>query len=940
MSGLMYPTEESRQSASRSDSEKSDTNFVSFYEGMPRAIPGTIRLFDRQEYYTVHGDDALFVADTVFRTQSVLRYLGGKGKDHPGLPSCSLNPAAAKSFLRDALTSKQLRIEIWCSTSGDGSGRRSGSWAISKQASPGNLQEVEDLLFLNADVVSSPMVLALRVKAQDGLTTVGVAFADATNREMGVCEYAENDLFSNTESLIIQLGVKECLLPGDETSTDYDINKMQGLLERCGCVISKVKRTQFSSKSIEEDMQRLLPVSEKALLPELDKKLAMSAAAALVSYLRLLEDESNFGKFALRTHDLSEYLRLDHAALKALSLFPESQGGSALANKHASLYGLLNRCKTAQGNRMLSQWLKQPLVNVHAIQNRQSLLSIFMEESELRHKLQDEFLRYMPDMLRISKRFQRSVATLEDVVRCYQAVVKIPELQACLAEVPVGSEADRTLFHSTFAAPLDELFQHLSKLVEMVEMTIDLDELAYHNYVIKPEFDDGLRAIKAKLDQIRDQFDEQHVKAGNDLRLDTEKKLHLENHSSYGYCFRVTRTGGLYFTTSAMRELNDDFRSLSDEYARTQSRLVKDVIDIASSYAPPLEQLNVVLAHLDVILSLAQVSSNAPIPYTRPQILERGADLLLVDSRHPCLEVQDDVNFIPNNVSMVSQKSEFLLVTGPNMGGKSTYLRQIGIITLMAQIGCFVPAAEGAQVPICDCILARVGAGDSQLKGISTFMAEMLETATILKTATKDSLVLIDELGRGTSTYDGFGLAWAISEWIVTHIHCKCVFATHFHELTNLARQQPGVQNLHMVAYVAPRDNGSRFDKDITLLYKVEEGVSNQSYGIQIAELADFPESVIRLAKRKAEELEGFDDHQQAMDMPGDVAETGVALVQEFMTAWRERTEGKRQKMDETEAQKEALDSCMKDFDERIRNNVRCVITDLEPWTAKVMENF
>lgn len=376
-----------------------------------------------------------------------------------------------------------------------------------------------------------------------------------------------------------------------------------------------------------------------------------------------------------------------------------------------------------------------------------------------------------------------------------------------------------------------------------------------------------------------------------------------------------------------MRELNDDFRSLSDEYARTQSRLVKDVIEIASSYAPPLEQLNVVLAHLDVILSLAQVSSNAPIPYTRPQILERGADLLLVESRHPCLEVQDDVNFIPNNVSMVSQKSEFLLVTGPNMGGKSTYLRQIGIITLMAQIGCFVPAAEGAQVPICDCILARVGAGDSQLKGISTFMAEMLETATILKTATKDSLVLIDELGRGTSTYDGFGLAWAISEWIVSHIHCKCVFATHFHELTNLARQQPGVQNLHMVAYVAPRNNGSQFDKDITLLYKVEEGVSNQSYGIQIAELADFPESVIRLAKRKAEELEGFDDHQQAMDVPADVAETGVALVQEFMTAWRQRTEAKRQKMDETEAQKEALDSCMKDFDDRIRNNVRGTLT-------------
>lgn len=385
-----------------------------------------------------------------------------------------------------------------------------------------------------------------------------------------------------------------------------------------------------------------------------------------------------------------------------------------------------------------------------------------------------------------------------------------------------------------------------------------------------------------------------------------------------------TVKGGVYFTTSAMRALNDDFRSLSEEYARTQSRLVKDVIDIASSYAPPLEQLNVVLANLDVILSFAHVASNAPIPYTRPLIQERGSPLVLQDARHPCLEVQDDIHFIPNDVSMVPGTSEFLLLTGPNMGGKSTYLRQIGMITLMAQMGCFVPAATGAQVPVCDCILARVGAGDSQLRGVSTFMAEMLETATILKTATKDSLVLIDELGRGTSTYDGFGLAWAISEWIVKEIHAKCVFATHFHELTNLAKEQAGVQNLHVVAHVSPREEGSHFDKDITLLYKVEPGTSDQSYGIQIAELADFPESVIRLAKRKAEELEGVEDAPQTMHFSEDVTNEGVALVQEFLQAWQARTDNnKRQKLDEEQAQRQALASCMHDFDAKIKAHVR-----------------
>ncbi|XP_027167250.1 DNA mismatch repair protein MSH2 [Coffea eugenioides] len=845
---------------------KQAQGFLSFFKTLP-SDARAVRFFDRRDYYTAHGENATFIAKTYYHTTTALRQLGsGSG----AISSVSVSKNMFETIARDLLLERtDHTIELY-----EGSG---SNWRLVKSGTPGNIGSFEDILFANNEMQNSPVIAALVPNFRENVCTIGLAYLDLTKRMLGLAEFLDDSHFTNVESVLVALGCKECILP-IESARSSECKSLLDALSRCGVMITERKKTEFKGRDLVEDLSRLVKGSLEPIRDLVSGfEVAPGALASILSYAELLADESNYGNYSIRQYNLDNYMRLDSAAMRALNVM-ESKSD---ANKNFSLFGLLNRtCTAGMGKRLLHMWLKQPLLDVNEINSRLDLVQAFVEDTGLRQDLR-QHLKRISDIERLVRNLEKKRAGLLHVVKLYQSSIRLPYIKSALER-----------YDGQFASFIKERFldkledwtddRHLNKFIGLVETSVDLDQLENGEYMISPDYDSTLSAMKHEQESLEKQIDNLHRQIANDLDLAVNKTLKLDKGTQFGHVFRITkkeepkvrkklnthfvvletRKDGIKFTNSELRKLGDRYQKIVDEYKNYQKELVARVVQTAATFSEVFEGVAGLLSELDVLLSFADLAASCPTPYTRPEITPPDVgDVILQGSRHPCVEAQDWVNFIPNDCELVRGKSWFQIITGPNMGGKSTFIRQVGVNILMAQIGSFVPC-DKANISVRDCIFARVGAGDCQLRGVSTFMQEMLETASILKGATNKSLIIIDELGRGTSTYDGFGLAWAICEHIFEVIKAPTLFATHFHELTALANETSdderssdniaGVANYHVSAHI---DSASH---KLTMLYKVEPGPCDQSFGIHVAEFANFPESVVAVAREKAAELEDF----------------------------------------------------------------------------------
>jgi len=569
---------------------------------------------------------------------------------------------------------------------------------------------------------------------------------------------------------------------------------------------------------------------------------AISAGGALLSYLE--ETQKDLVRFKkIRVLRGGSYMLLDAATQKNLEILRNMQTGDI----DGSLLGVVDETLTPMGGRLLRTWLVNPLLSIDEIRKRQSAVAFLVDNPEVLSRVRRS-LEKIADIERLTSRVCNGSAHARDLLSLKESLRVVPEIKEA-----VGRDNEALQRISEHLDPLREVYS-------LIEGSIaeDAPSTLKEGGLIKQGFNrdvDELREIcmsgkdfiASLQERERKRTGIQSLKVGYNKVFGyyievTRPNLHLVPKD---YIRKQTLTGAERFVTPELKDYEARVLSAEGRLGELEYQVFTEIREEVSGYADRLQKVASAIAEIDAYQSLAYVAKRND--YTCPQV-DDGDRIEIIEGRHPVLERASlNEKFIPNDTIMDKQDSRVLIITGPNMAGKSTYMRQVALIVLMAQIGSFVPARE-ARIGVVDRIFTRIGASDVLTKGQSTFMVEMIETANILNNATDRSLIVLDEVGRGTSTFDGISIAWAVVEYIVKRLKARTLFATHYHELTELSLCLEGVRNLK----VAVKEWGD----EIIFLRKVQDGPADKSYGIQVARLAGLPEETISRAKEVLANLE------------------------------------------------------------------------------------
>jgi DNA mismatch repair protein MutS len=785
-----------------------------------------ILFFRMGDFFEMFYEDALTAARALELT------LTSRSKDAAGnaVPMCGVPFHAADGYIT-RLVKRGFRVAICDQIEDPKQAKGVVKRDVTRVVSPGTLTDASYL-----DAREPAFLLAL---APGGGDRLGVALLDASTGEFLAAEYAGAD---GRQALNEELGVlrpREILV-----AQGVDAAALLPEIPRLGITVTPLDEWAFGVDRATRTLCDQLRASSLHAYGLEGHGAATCAAGALVEYLRDTQKVDLAHVRAIGWRERQDGLLIDPMTFRHLEILEGAEG-----SRDGSLLSVLDRTQTVMGARRLRAWLLRPLTALERIQDRLDAVEEFAFRATERGRLRDT-LRAVHDLERLVARVALGTAGPRDLVALRQSLAAIPRVRlvlepmaAPLVQSLVGELDDLADVRDTLASSLVEEPPALARDGGMVRDGVDADL-------------DALREIsRSGREHIAAMEEAERARTGI-------ASLKIRYNRVFGYYIEISKTnlgrvpddyhrkqtiaGGERFITPALKAYEEKVLGADERILERELAIFSALLAQVAAAAPRVQESARALATLDVLATLGEVATLHD--YTKPLMTDDG-EFAVVEARHPVVERLSTEPFVPNDLSLNGTTRQLVILTGPNMGGKSTYLRQSALLSVLAQIGSFVPARQ-ARLPVVDRVFARVGASDNIARGYSTFMVEMRETARILHTATSKSLVVLDEIGRGTATFDGMSIAWAVAEFLVTNPKSRprTLFATHYHELTDLADARAGVANAHVLV--------REWHDDILFLRKVVDGRSDRSYGIQVARLAGLPAEVVARAREILSALE------------------------------------------------------------------------------------